>query len=126
MVFTQDEINTTALDSIKEESKSSLRKELEIHIEDFFNNSTELEFEATVKDIKERWFSHNNQISMAYIRKVIKDEMKLIPLPMRKYKPFANVESLGTSGTPFLFKKQNNSQNIDNQVNDVFNVDEPF
>jgi hypothetical protein len=126
MVFTQDEIKTIALDSIKEESKSSLRKELEIHIEDFFNNSPEIEFEATVKDIKEKWFNHNNQISMAYLRKVIKDEMKLIPLSMRKYKPFANIESLGTSGTPFLFKKQNNTQVTENQINNIFEDKEPF
>jgi len=126
MVFTQNEINTIALDSIKEESKSSLRKELEIHIEDFFNNSTENEFEATVKDIKERWFSHNNQISMAYIRKVIKDEMKMSPLAMRKYKPFANIESLGTSGTPFLFKKTNLTEVIENESNNIFNDEPPF
>jgi hypothetical protein len=44
MVFTIDEITTNELTEIKEESKSSLHKELEILLDDFFNNNESITF----------------------------------------------------------------------------------
>lgn len=78
MVFTQDEIATEQLGSVKEESKSGLRKEIEYLISDYFlNNPTIKEIELTPKDIKKEWFLHNQNITNAYIKKVLKEEMKL-------------------------------------------------
>jgi hypothetical protein len=85
MVFTKDEIGTESLEIVKEESKSGLRKDLEILFCDFFANNDAIYFvEATAKDIKERFFMHDNKYSVSYIRKVIKDEMKMIPRRIKK------------------------------------------
>lgn len=106
MVFTQDEIQTENLEIVKQESKSGLLKELEILIEDYFNNSTQTKFHATAKDVKERWFIHNNNFSMAYIRKVLKDEMKLEVLQNQRYFSFEENISSKKIGTPFIFYRK--------------------
>lgn len=124
MVFTSDEIKTESLDIVKEESKSSLHKEIEELLEDFFNNYQIPEFEATVKDIKDRWFSHNHQISMAYIRKVLKDEMKMEASKPKRYKRFGNNEDMSNPmGNTFTFKNQNS---IKNQLVSVFDEEDTF
>jgi hypothetical protein len=108
MVFTMDEIKTTSLISVKEESKSWLRKELEILIEDWFNNNpTRSEVEATAKDIKEFWFDRNNNVQIGYIRKVLKEEMK-IPYSngVKRYKSFD--ENVLTTKVGQAFKFVNN------------------
>lgn len=125
MVFTQDEIQTSHLEVIKKESHSSVRKELEIYINDLFNNGGFDEFEATAKDIKEKWFSHNNQVSINYLSKVIREEMKLVPQKMKRYVDFGVENPIKKNGTPFLFKNENN-QLIENQVNSIFDEPLPF
>ena len=103
MIFTSDEIKTDQLGIIVEESKSGLRKELEYHLEDFFlNNNNIKSFEATASDIKERWFSRDNQISIHYIAKVLKSEMKL-DKKMCRYNAFSNLNEDKKVGTPFTF-----------------------
>ena len=115
MVFTQEEIKTESLELIKKESKNGLRKEIEIYIEDFFNNNDVNEFEATAKDIKEKWFEHDKE-KMSYILKVLKNEMKMIPQANKYYTPFNNTNYLEKKkGTPFLFLREN-FQQIENQT----------
>lgn len=117
MVFTQEEISTESLEKVKTESKSGLYKDIEMLIEDFFNNNEHInEFEATAKDIKERWFLTNNQISLHYLRKVLKDEMKKTPENIKKYYPFGSDQR--TTGTPFIFKR--NVQLSDIEEDDDF------
>lgn len=78
MVFTEDEIKTASLFNIKEESKSTLRKEIEYFVTDVFDNYPGMEyFEMTPKDIKDKWFLRNQNVSISYIRKVLKEEMKV-------------------------------------------------
>ena len=113
MVFTMDEIKTEHLEHIKKESRSSLYKELEILIEDFFNSTGKNEFFATATDIKNEWFKNNNQIGISYIRKVIKEELKLQPEKLQKYYSFGDITVKMETGTPFKFiniyeKIQNN------------------
>lgn len=110
MVFTKDEINTLSLENVKEESKSTLRKEIEYLIDDFFANNNGLKYlEVTPKDIKERWFSSNNQISITYIRKVLKEEMKMTASETKRYKGFPNgSEVMDRIGLPFLFQNPKN------------------
>ena len=104
MVFTQDEISTNQLTIIKEESKSQLRKDIEIHVENIFLNNDFDEFEATAGDIKERFYDKNNQVGVSYIRTVLKDQMKLPILKVKKYYPFSKRDGLNMStGAPFLF-----------------------
>lgn len=129
MVFTQSEIQTNSLSVIKEESKSSLLKEIEIFIDDHFNNLNIESFEATAKDIKERWFSHNNTISINYIFKVLSTEMKIKPNKMKKYYKFGEIDINSKSGTPFEFHRKN-SQVIKNQpiieIEDFLDNPTPF
>ena len=112
MVFTKEEIETESLHVVKEESKSWLRKEIEALFDDFFINNDGVDFiEATAKDIKERWFLTNNQISISYIRKVLKEEMKIINLETKKYKGFPDSSQGSKTGLPFVFKNPYNTKN---------------
>lgn len=107
MVFTKQEIATESLDKVKKESKSGLCKDLEILIEDHFDNNDIETFEATAKDVKDKWFHHNNQYSMSYLRKVLKEEMKLQTEKIKKYYPFADFTINGSkTGTPFVFVRK--------------------
>lgn len=111
MVFTQDEIATDSLTIIKEESKSGLMKDILMRIEDnFYNKPTLTEFEATPTDIKDKWFSHNSQISQSYIKKVLKEEMRLIPSDkVIKYNKFglSEVGLADATGRPYKFMREN-------------------
>lgn len=107
MVFTNDEIKTDSLEIIKQESHSGVRKEIELLIEDFFNNSNKTSFFATSLDIKKRWFAHNHQISADYIFKIVRDQMKIEPEKMKKYHPFDEFENAKGTGKPFLFIRKN-------------------
>jgi hypothetical protein len=97
MVFTMDEIKTISLESVKEESKSWLRKDLEMLIEDYFcNNPGVKSIEMTAKDIRDTWFVRNNQVNLGYIRKVLKDEMKInLSKEPKRYKSI-NDNALGS------------------------------
>jgi len=127
MVFTKDEIETESLHIVMEESKSTLRKEIEMNFEDFFMNNDGIEFiEVTARDVKEKWFNTNNQITMSYIRKVINDEMKILCLKTKKYKGFPNENypQVNKTGLPFLFKNPYHIKNkVVNKQNDL--VDDP-
>jgi hypothetical protein len=105
MVFTKEEIMTESLEIVKEESKSQLRKEIEYLFIDWFANNDNIDMvEVTAKDIKEKWFGTNNQISISYIRKVLKDEMKMVNLETKKYKGFPDANSTSQkTGLPFVF-----------------------
>jgi phage/plasmid-associated DNA primase len=125
MVFTQEEIQTDSLELIKKESKNGLRKELEIYIEDFFNNNDVNEFEATAKDIKERWFDKERE-KMSYILKVLKNEMKMTPQPNKYYFPFNSNNYLEKKkGTPFLFVRENN-QSVEYESYSDYENRQPF
>lgn len=110
MVLSKEDIFTEDLLIVQEESRSQLYKELEILIDDWFNLNPHVEgLYATAKDIKDYWFKSNNQISAAYIRKVLKDEVEIMPQVMQKYKPFNDGDKypLGKTGTPYYFPNKN-------------------
>lgn len=107
MVFTKEEIKTDAGEVVKRESKSSLHKEIEIYFEDFFNESKLDMVEANPIDIKNRWFKHQNNVSINYIRSVIKDEMKQKSTELHRYTPFEDKSGKSKTGTPFVFERQN-------------------
>lgn len=102
MIFTPEEIKTKQLDIIVEESKSGLRKDIEYLVEDFFLNNNIKSFEATSGDIKSRWFANNNQISIHYIGKVLRTEMKL-SCEYCRYNAFGNMNEDKKMGRPFKF-----------------------
>lgn len=132
MVFTEDEIQTNALENVKKESKTGLTKDLLYYIDDLFMNNNIDEFEASAIDIKKRWFHNDNKISINYIRKVLKDEFKINPSDPKKYNPFAGIDALGvvndlnkTTGRVFTFTSEI-VQVIENEVNNIFDDPEAF
>jgi len=104
MVFLQEEIDNEFLQIVKKESKSTLHKDLEILIADHFENNQHInEFEASVKDIKAKWFDHNTKYSHSYIKKVLDQEMKVSMSRNKRYRPFGEGVLDSKSGTPFYF-----------------------
>lgn len=115
MIFTSDEIKTEQLEVLKEESKSGLHKDLDYLFEDFFMNNPKInEFKATPLDIKVRFFPNNNQISLHYLSKVLRSEMKLTS-KMCRYYPFSDEELMQKTGNAFTIK----SQMIDNELSNL-------
>lgn len=108
MYFTAEQIQTAALRDLKNESQSGLYKEIEILIEDFYNNSPLPEFKATAKDIKEYWFARDNKISIAYIRKVLTDEVGMVHSNKSiRYHPLGDTTKPTVVGLPFTFVNPN-------------------
>lgn len=118
MIFTEEEIRTETLEKVMAESRSGLYKELFVLFEDYFNNNDSvLSVEMAAIDIKNFWFNFNNQISSAYISKVIKDEFKLLPQSMKRYKPLSNEKEVEKSGTPFIFERSLFTDSVKQNVN---------
>lgn len=89
MVFTVSQISNQFLDQVKEESRSTLYKELSIAFTNLFNEFTSFtEFRCTATDIKKKFFVSEHNISASYIQKVLRDEFKLHPSPNSRYRPF--------------------------------------
>lgn len=89
LVFTEEETHTVFLDNVKEESKHSLQKEIEILVDDFFHNNEVDYFMADAKDIKETWFLREAGISRNYIRTILSEKMKLpVASKSKRYIPF--------------------------------------
>ncbi len=107
MVFTADELQNEYLEDVKKESYSGLRKGLELLIAAVFENDEFLiTFEASLQDIKDQFFKFDNQFSRAYIRKVLRDEMKYENQGLKKYHPFKpNGHGDQKVGRPYLFKR---------------------
>lgn len=128
MVFTQEEIKAESLANVKEESKSTLRKEIEYLIRDLFDNHPSLqEIELTPKDIKDKWFHHNNTISVTYIRKVLKEEMKLpYSVDVKRYRgwPDSGYDINLKTGRVYYFKNENYNPSSMITVEEDF--DQPF
>lgn len=107
-LFTPEEIANENLQSVKNESKSWLYEEILTEVQDFFNNNANINaFYASVKDIKNKFFSANNKVDMRFIRKVLADEFSIEQQKMMRYAPFEDVGFSGPKkpGTPFLFKR---------------------
>jgi hypothetical protein len=103
--FTPEEIGNENLTKVKEASKSSLYKNLEFYMKDFFyNNEWCDELLATPKNIKNEWFEHNNQIDIQYIAGVLKNEFNLVT--SGKTMRFETFNAKNDIGKPFTFYKK--------------------
>lgn len=101
MVFEHEVIKTEALEIVKKESRSSLRKELELLFDSHCSENPAFhEFKFIAKDLKEHWFAHNHKIEINYIDHVLKKEMKLERGRMQRYCPLEK-ENYKRSGTPY-------------------------
>lgn len=110
--LTSEETRTVDLDNVKHESKSGLRKDLEILIDQFFSENDLDEFYATAIDLKKEWFPNDHKVSHSYLVKVLRDEMKLTTHPnypgkIHHYLPFGKKSHNGygqdSTGKPFRF-----------------------
>jgi hypothetical protein len=119
MVFAPEELMNEGLMEVMNESKSSLCKELEMRLEELFlNDKTLQEANATPSDIKQNWFPHDSRITLAYIRKVLKDEMELESGEPKYYDQVLYGLHAGTykatTGRYFTFKRQDFIKNESN------------
>jgi len=109
MVFTAKELTNDLLDSVKKESRSTLFKELEILIQEYFDSNEEADsFQASLSDIKRAWFDRDSRITSSYIKKVIEEEMginKKEEKPVYYKSPLYGSETSGKTGRPYTFKR---------------------
>ena len=96
MVFSAGQISNQYLDQVKEESRSTLYKEMQFAFTDLFNeHPSYTEFQCTATDIKKKFFASEHNITSSYIFKVLRDEYKITPSDNSRYRPF-NAEMPGT------------------------------
>src|SRR3990167_3894777 len=124
LVLTEEQTHTSALDSVKEQSKPALQKELELLIDSFFKNSEVEFFLADAMDIKTEWFKNDVSISRHYIRSVVSDKMKQPRSEkVKRYIPFKNetkdILSPSKVSIPFLFCKNPKNFTTFLQANDL-------
>ena len=122
MVFTAGQISNQYLDQVKEESRSTLYKELSIAFTNLFNEwTTYTEFHCTPTDIKKKFFASEHNISASYIHKVLRDEFKLTPNANSRYRPF-NADMPGSVvGKYFIIPRDLFLKN-----EELFNDEPPF
>lgn len=78
MVFSPEELHNEFLEDVKQESKSSLAKDIEMRMEALMLNDKSIEcIKATPMDIKNAWYDKDSKITLSYIRKVLKEEFGL-------------------------------------------------
>jgi hypothetical protein len=94
------------LHEVVEESRPQLYKDLKMELVEFFENSDLDEFYATAKDIKEKFYSHNNNIDLSYIRFILKNEFDMNPPedPFR-YDPFGGKVIQKPNGRAYKFER---------------------
>lgn len=105
MVFTRDELENDLLKEVKKESRSGLQKEIEILVEEWFeNNPTHDVLYARLSDIKQRWFEHKNW-TRHYIKKVLNEEFGMDSCKVGRFQYFGYGEK--PPGTPYKFIREN-------------------
>lgn len=110
MVFDASEIATEELKKVKDESRSGLYKDIEIHLESYALENTDVrEFKFIAKHIKEMFFSKTEKYEINFINRVLKNEFKLDIEKMQRFIPFEKNHSTNqqkVSGTPFVYKNK--------------------
>jgi hypothetical protein len=110
MIFAPDELMNDALKEVMNESKSSLCKELEMRLEEFFLKDKSLDHIcATPIDIKQVWYSTDSKITLSYIRKTLRDEMGLEASEPKYYTQhllgMSNMSYQSTTGRCFTIQR---------------------
>jgi hypothetical protein len=115
--FSVEELNNMALQNLKEESKHGLYFELKMLIESFFYEKDNIDsFYASAMDIKTRWFPLNNQYTLKYISKTLKNDFKY-EQEFKRYTEFSNIEdpSITTKrGKVYKFERKDFIENEEN------------
>lgn len=104
MVFTSEQLDNKWLRAVKEESRSTLYKEIYEKVEHWFlNHTSNDQLLVTAQDIKDEFFPRDNNISVSYIKKVLRDEFKLRSDGVKRYKPFDVSGLANVVGRPITF-----------------------
>ncbi len=106
MVLTEDQIKNEFLAIIKKESMSNLYKEIIEVATNLFDQIDDDEHQIMFipQDLKNRFWKYNNNISINYIRRVLKQEFKIDTLKNQRYTVLdTDAEWVGR---PFYFKKK--------------------
>jgi len=112
MVFAEEEIQTSILHDVKKESQTWLFKDLQDRFIDSFNNSGADYIEFTPSDIKDKYFANATNVSIGFIRQVLKNEFKLSTLKNRKYHPFT-IDNIHETRTGSAFKVMREELNVE-------------
>jgi len=97
-------LDNEELRAVKEESHTWLYKELWEHFaEYFYNNSGDIT--ATAKEIKREHYSGNNQVSIPWIRKVLKEEFGLEPSEIIRYNSTFSAGVIKVQGRPYTITR---------------------
>lgn len=134
--FTPDELKNNSLTIVKQESKSSLYKDLMELITEEINNhpkrplhhsDPELIIYATPTDIKDKWFRNNSRIDIQYIRHVLKNEFRLKPTDKTiRYIPFGSPDTINTKvGAAYAFSSKDYLLPTDSISDNQPNIYEP-
>ena len=75
MVFTAEELHNESLIKVKAESQSQLRKDFTIIMGDFFYTNGYDTVQATLSELKEKFFKFNSNVGQGYLRKMLTQEM---------------------------------------------------
>jgi len=117
MVFTRDELENDLLKEVKKESRSGLQKDIEIHVQDWFEkNPSHDVLYMRLMDIKDNWFEHNTRASPNYIKKVLKEEIEAERCEMGRYKYLGWGDSI--PGKPYKFTRKDAQKTVES-VNEV-------
>jgi hypothetical protein len=110
MVFTAEELHNESLNQVKAESQSQLRKDFTIIMADFFNTNGMDKIQATISDLKEKFFKFNSQVGPGYLRKMLTMEMGYKPIHGR-YRPMETHEINSKVGVHYTFLRTDFVQN---------------
>jgi hypothetical protein len=113
MIFTKDQLRNELLDEVKKESRSWLHKDIEIHVESWFDEHPEHDvLYARILDIKRHWFEHNNNATPHYIQKVLTEELKMESCRNGRYQFFGYGEK--KVGRPYKFTRSGSENDTEN------------
>ena len=107
MVFTPEEISTDSLDIVKQESTSEMYKEIIENLKEYFNdNDKEDEVFITPKIVKDQFFYGNNKFGISYIKRVLTDELGLVPEKNGRYHMLGMGPLMTKTGTPYRVTRE--------------------
>jgi hypothetical protein len=102
--FITEELKNKSLEAVVKESKSSLCKDLEMFLSEYFDNAPKEYVLATAMDIKRQFFDNNQRYEISYIRNVLKNEFKMNPETLQRYDSFNDMVAKSV-GRPYHFNR---------------------
>ena len=106
MVFTEEDIQTDALRTVKKESRSQLEKDIIEILQDIFYQSADLEEIYFIpKDFKDAYYRGDSRVSISYLRNVFDTKFKFEKSDKStRYKILDDVSATKT-GVPYIVKR---------------------